>query len=651
MTTLVFQNWLLPGCLRTRNSLLVARCRGRSWRIVLMLLVSWWGTPTATSAQQRDALEPLGAGAVKFSGYFEQEMTKSLENWNMGVVPYAAFVDIFRHGRAYFAEGEMWGKAVRSGAMFYRYTHDPRLKEILSATVADLLTTRRENGSISASPVDSQPDGPGGDLWERTYVLLGLEQYYRWVDSDPRVLKAMIDEADCTLNQIGPAPKTSILDQGWSPNHIESSTILEPVMRLYRLTGYTRYLDFARYIVQEGGAKGYNIIRQAAENVPPYKMGGPYPKAYEMMSLFEGLTEYYRVTGDAYIRKAVLNLYHNIIAREITLIGNGGGDQPYHPAVYGEAWDNTAFEQTNPTIKRMMETCAGVTWLKLCGQVLRLTGDPSAVDMMERYIYNGLFGAMRPDGKGFSYVNLLNGVKTNPKGWGGTLDGVYVTCCNLNGPVGLAYLPYLAVMRSSDGPVINFYNAAMVTDVVHGKDSVRLDIRTDYPRSGNIRIHVDPDNPARFTVTLHIPSWSKKTVLRVNGHRLGVKPGTYRKIERTWAPGDVIALELDMRCRVIPSREGSREAAGRFEGVVRGPVVLARDENIDPHYAEPVRIRSRNGYTKAVEQHPTLPGTFLQFAIPTRKGDIQMVDYASVNSWSGKHIFSWLPVAGKDSLR
>ena len=623
----------------------------RHWKVVMTMLLSLWFAFGTVSAQQKDVFRPLGPGAVAFSGYFSREMANSLDHWNMDVVPYAAFADIFRHGRTYFAEGEMWGKAVRSGAMFYRYNHDPRLKAILSATVRDLLSTRRSNGSISASAVTAQPDGPGGDLWERTYVMLGLEQYYLWVEADSTVLQGLIDEADCTISQIGPAPKISILDQGWSPNHIESSTILEPMMKLYQITGYKRYLDFARYIVAEGGAKGYNIIRQAADDVPPYKIGGPYPKAYEMMSLFEGLTEYYRATGDAEVRKAIMNLYHNIIAKEITVIGNGGGDQPYHPAVYGEAWDNTALEQTNPDIQRMMETCAGVTWLKLCGQILRLTGDPSAVDMMEKYVYNGLFGAMRPDGKGFSYVNLLNGVKTNPKGWGGTLNGIYVTCCNLNGPVGLAYLPYLAVMQSADGPVINFYNEGIVRDLVQGKDSLRLDIHTDYPKSGQVVIKINPAKPAKFSVTLHIPSWSRETVLRVNGHRQKVSPGTYRKIERTWAPGDVITMDFDMRCRVIPSPEGSREGAGGFVAVLRGPVVLARDENIDSRYSEPVRIKTRNGYAKAAEQRPSLPGTYMQFAIPTDDGYIQMVDYASVNSWNGKHVFTWLPVAGKDSLR
>ncbi len=329
------------------------------------------------SAKVTDQFTPLKANSIHFTGYFEDYIQNSISHWNKGVVPYAGFVEKFRSGREFFAQGEMWGKAMRSGCMFYRYTQDPELKNILQASVNDLLSTKRENGSISCSPVSQQPDGPGGDLWERKYVLLGLDEYYMQVDKDPEVLKAMIDEADCMVDQIGPSPKVPITDQGWSPNHIESSTVLEPIMRLYNLTKDQKYLDFARYIVEVGGgAKGYQIIEDAYKNIVPEKIGGVYPKAYEMMSLFEGLVEYYRVTGNDHWKTAFENLYHNIITNEITLIGNGGGDQPYHPPVMGEAWDNTALEQTNPDMSRMMETCVGVTWLKFCSQILRLNGDP-----------------------------------------------------------------------------------------------------------------------------------------------------------------------------------------------------------------------------------------------------------------------------------
>ncbi|MBN2580804.1 MAG: glycoside hydrolase family 127 protein [Pirellulales bacterium] len=286
----------------------------------------------AASAAVEDQFTPLPPHAVRLGGWFEEVVTNSLEHWNKGVVPYAAFVQMFRTGRGSSAHGEMWGKAVRSGAMFYRYRQDPELKRILQQTVADLLTTRRENGSISCTEIANQPDSLGGDLWERKYVLLGLEAYYRFVEKDPAVLQAMIDEADSTIAQIGPPPKTRIVDQGWSPNHIESSTILEPMVRLYNMTGHRRYLDFAKYIVEEeGGAKGYNVIQEALDGKDPEQIGGPYPKAYEMMSLFEGLVEYYRVTGDPRWKQAVLNLYQKIRKLEITIVGNGDADLPPRP--------------------------------------------------------------------------------------------------------------------------------------------------------------------------------------------------------------------------------------------------------------------------------------------------------------------------------
>jgi DUF1680 family protein len=623
---------------------LVNRCLGSALHAALTI---------PSLANRMTALPP---NAIKLEGFLERYIQLSIRNWSKGIVPYEALVEFFRTGRPkidwdgrqveLFATGEMWGKAVRSAALFYRYTGDFELKAILKKTVADLLSTRRENGTISCAPVNKQPDGPGGDLWERTYVLLALDDYYEWVERDPEVLRAMTDEADATIRQVGPTPKTRIVDLGWSPNHIESSTILEPMMRLYKRTGSPRYLEFARYIVEtEGGAKHHDIFSEVLAGCDPVEVGGVYPKAYEMLSLFEGVVEYYRATGNERWLQAALVLFHKVIEQEITLIGNGGGDQPYHPNVMGEAWDNTALEQTNPNIKRMMETCTGVTWLKFCSQVLRLTSDPIAVDYIEQYAYNGLIGAMKPSGDGFSYVNLLNGVKTNPIGWGTTVEGVYVTCCNLNGPEGLAYLPLIAVMSDEQGPVVNLYNSGTATLTDGTAGGVSLTIETNYPLDGVVRISVAPAKPRRFVVKLRIPAWSLATTLKVNGETITAEPGSYARIERRWAVGDVIELALDMRCRVIRAKQGASPGSDRFRALMRGPVVLARDENIDSHFDQPVDILAADGFVAVKPVKPTKTSTTMQFEVPSRTGMIQMVDYASVNSWEGKKVQTWLPIA------
>ena len=623
---------MIPKSFRSAGSLAAAR---RIFFAGMSLLC----VVPAFSQKVHDAIRPLPAGAVRLDGFFENDIRNSIDHWNKGVVPYAAMVDFFRNGRSQFALGEMWGKAVRSGCMFYRYTADPELKEILSQTVKDLLSTVRPNGSISCVPPEKQPDGPGGDLWERKYVLLGLDRYYDLVEADPAVLRAMTDQADCIIEQVGEPPKVPITSLGWSPNHIESSTLLEPFMRLYNRTGEKRYLDFARYIVSTGGSEGY-------DNVPPHEMGGPYPKAYEMMSMFEGAVEYYRVTGDEYVRRSFMNLYDNIRRNEITIVGNGGGDQPYHPAVMGEGWDHTAVEQTNPDITRMMETCVGVTWMKFCSQILRLTGDPSAVDEIEKYIYNGLLGAMKPSGDGFSYVNLFNGEKVTNYGWGTTFGSLPVTCCNLNGPMGLAYIPFVAVMESDRGPVVNLYNAARAELSTPQGDSLSLRIETDFPLSDRVLVRVDPHAASLFTLSLRIPSWSERTVVKVNGKKVrSVEPGAYLSLERTWEPGDRVELAFDMRCRLLDAPRGSNRAGDSFQALVWGPIVLARDENIDPDYDEPVRVvAGKDRVVRVKRVAPTLASTRLEFEVPTDDGPIRMTDYASVNGWEGAHICTWLPV-------
>ncbi|OJV89726.1 MAG: hypothetical protein BGO34_00270 [Bacteroidia bacterium 44-10] len=598
-----------------------------------------------------DAFEPLPPGAVQLSGYLDEYIDLSMEQWNKGVIPYSKFVDFFRNGRPKFALGEMWGKSVRSGCMFYRYTHDPELKELMETTVKDLLTTQRENGSISCVEIDKQPEQ--SELWERKYVMLGLQEYYDWVEPDPAVLNALKKQADNIIEIVGHVPKTEIIDVGWSatnigyePCHIESSTLLEPFMRLYKMTGEQRYLDFATYIYEMGGTKHYNVFEMALNNVEPYKMAGHYPKAYEMTSLFEGLVEYYRMTENPAVRQTLLNYYKNIRTKEITIIGNGGCDQPYHPRVMGEAWGNTAIEQSNPHISRMMETCTGVTWMKFCSQILRLTGESSAMDEIEKYVYNGLIGAMKPTGDGFSYVNLLNGQKVNGKGWGWMFDSLHVTCCNLNGPMGLAYIPFVAVMNSSGGPVVNLYNAATVDMKSPKGRDLKLQIATNFPQSGNVVIHVQPSKKEKFNLKLRIPEWSDNTFIKINGEPVtNVSSGTYFDISRKWKSGDKIEIVFDMKCQIINAPKGSNPASHHFQAVKWGPIVLARDQNLDANFNQPVRVISdEKGIINIRKIEPTLPGTRLQFIIPTEDGDIYMTDYASVDGWKGSQICTWLPL-------
>ena len=597
-----------------------------------------------------DALTIPAPGSVTLNSYFANRIQLGVDH-HLTVLDYTKLVDYFRHPANPFAEGEFWGKTVRSVCLTYQYNHDPKLKAILDATVADLLSTQTPDGCISTHTYPKQPKG--GDLWERKYVLLGLLRYYE-IDPKPEVLSAMVRLADYTIGQIGPAPKTPIGDTGYAFQGIESSSILEPMMKLYQLTGYSRYLDFGHYIVEEaGGCKRANIFEELVQGTAPKDIasnGNPkqsIAKAYETMSCFEGLVEYYRATGNDQWRQAAANLQNGIRDREITIIGGGGGDQPYNLGLgRGEQWNDTAFEQTNPTMTKMMETCVTVTWMKFCLQILRLTGDSRVADQMELSLYNALAGAQKPTGNYYDYFQKLDGIRGGKPGYTHQVGTFTLSCCTANGPMGLALAPTMAVMESSAGAVVNFYcfdTARIKTPA--GAATLRLE--TDYPKTGQMRLHVEPPRAgSTFTLGLRIPEWSRQTTLKINGQPQDAPAGKYAQINRAWSPGDIVDLTLDMRGRLLPAPHGSNRGGDDFVALAHGPLILARDVRLGGDIDQPVAVKTDKNLR--VDTQPADPAPFAQITlkVPTEDGgSFPMIDYASAgNTWAAdSHYVTWMP--------
>ncbi|PTY02251.1 hypothetical protein DB346_09040 [Verrucomicrobia bacterium LW23] len=621
------------------------------------------------TAHPRDVLRGPRPGSVALQGWLHNRLQAGVDN-QLKKLEYPRMVDYFRNRPNPFASGEFWGKTMRSACVSYQYRPDPELLAILDASVDDLLSTQTPDGCISARTYDEQPKS--SDLWERKYVLLGLLHYYE-IAPRPEVLEAMIRMADYTLAQVGPAPKTPITETGWAFYGIESSSILEPMMRLHQLTGEARYLAFARYIVEEtGGCKRGNIFEAALQGVAPRMIGDngvpkeSIAKSYEMMSCFEGLADYYRVTGDERWKEAALTLYRNIRDQEITILGSGGGDQPYNlgPGT-GEQWNNLAAEQTNPDMTLMMETCVTVTWMKFCYHILRLTGDSTVADEIEKSIYNALAGAQKPTGDYYDYFQQLNGSRGGKVNFSTDIAGFELSCCTANGPMGMALIPFFAVMEGKRGPVVNLYAPGtwQGTTPLGGPLSLRLE--TDYPRSGAVLIEVMTNPPAfeaaekeSFAIALRIPAWSRTIRLAINGVDVSQRccPGSYAVLDMAWHPGDRIELTLDMTCRLVPSPGGVKSPAGQYQALLRGPLALARDRRLggDGDIHAPVRIKSHPDGTVELLAMETLtsitPAVYdfaqVAFLVATEHGFcFPVIDYASAgNTWDESSAFvTWIP--------
>jgi hypothetical protein len=98
---------------------------------------------------------------------------------------------------------------------------------------------------------------------------------------------------------------------------------------------------------------------------------------------------------------------------------------------------------------------------------------------------------------------------------------------------------------------------------------VRFTEDTTYPFEETVRLAYDGPAGTAFPLRLRIPTWAEGATVAVNGAALPAPvPGTMLTVERSWQPGDRVALTLPMPPRV--SRWHDQAA-----GIERGPLVFA----------------------------------------------------------------------------
>lgn len=533
-------------------------------------------------------------------------------------------------------QSEFWGKWMLGAVLSYRYNQDPILLDSIQKGVKDLLGSQLPNGYIGNYSEEAQLQQ--WDVWGRKYSMLGLLSYFD-LTGDKEVLKACRRIADHLMTQVGPG-KTNIISTG-NYMGMASSSILEPMIFLYRRTGDNRYLDFAKYIVAQWETpEGPQLISKAEAQIPVAERF-PHPqvlqktwfgthngqKAYEMMSCYEGLLELYKLTNDPQYLSAVEKTVQNIIDTEMNIAGSGSAFECWF---YGKA------QQTRPTY-HTMETCVTMTWMKLCQTLLTLTGNPIYADQMEITTYNALLASMKDDGTQIAKYSPLEGQR-HP---GEEQCGMHINCCNANGPRAFALLPQFAVMQSADNNeiYINLYSDFTATIPLTVKKEVVIKQECNYPADGRVQLQVDTDKPETFTVALRIPSWSKHNAVAINGESLEeVTPGTYYKVSRKWKKGDVITLDIDVRGRVV-KQDG-------YAAIIKGPVVLARDTRFGDGFIDnSSQIVNHDNYIELTPSQHKPEGIWMSFTAPLILGtdlegearnpkQIHFCDFASAgNSW------------------
>ncbi len=613
----------------------------KAYKLCILLILSICFAKPVKSQVVTDQLQTIPQNQLKLDGFVGEKTDLIIEH-RVKAQDYDYLVEPFRHKtETRMWQSEFWGKWMLGAVASWEYTHDPELMEMMDQAVINLLETQLPDGYIGNYPPEYQLTN--WDIWGRKYSMLGLLRYHD-ISGNKKALKAARKLADYTMTQLGPG-KTNIIETG-NYHGMASSSILEPVILLYNKTQKEKYLEFAKYIVQQWETPdGPQLINKAIEEVDvasrfphPERWFSPEngQKAYEMMSCYDGLLELYRVTGEPDYLKAVEMTVENILEEEINIAGSGTSF---------ECWYHGKGKQTLPTF-HIMETCVMTTWLKLNLSLLRLTGKSGYADNIELTYYNALLASTKHDGSEIAMYSPLLG----HRGPGEKQCNMDINCCSANGPRGYSMMPRFAMMTDPDGIYLNLYNESTTTATLTGNNEVLLEQNTEYPVLGLVSINIDPVKEETFTIALRIPNWSEQTSIKVNGENIdGIDPGTYKRITRTWRKGDKIELQLDLRGRLV--RQDNHVA------IVRGPIVLARDSRFgDGHVDEAARIQNEDGYVDLRISGEKPAGVWMAFTAPLKLGtgtkatlnppaQIHFCDFCSAgNTWDRSTRYRvWLP--------
>ncbi|HEY4060733.1 MAG TPA: beta-L-arabinofuranosidase domain-containing protein [Puia sp.] len=463
--------------------------------------------------------------------------------------------------------GEHVGKFLFAAVNTYRYTHDPRLKALMDDIERKYIATQLPDGYLGTYlPKDYWSEW---DVWVHKYAIIGLLSYYS-LTGDHAALEAARKAGDLICRTFGNAPGQLDLNKSGYHNGLASGSILGPMVDLYRYTGDPKYLAFAKYIFADWETEtGPKIISGLEQYGKVTKVGNA--KAYEMLSCFLGVLEFYKLTGEARYLKAMQTAWQDISKNRLYITGTTSSHEHFQDdQVLPAAIDD-----------KMGEGCVTVTWIQFNDLLLGITGEPKYATEIERSVYNHLFAAENPENGCVSYYTPLQGAKPQL---------CKLTCCLSSVPRAISMIPDMVWGRIGKEFSILLYEPGEVTDSIvtaNGKKiSLHVVSSTDFPATGNLDYKIHPSTPARFAVNFRVPDWAANYTVTINGIKQPAPAGPLLKIERIWKTSDRITVHFDMPLRKIA---GGTSYPG-YIAFKRGPQILAVDSVLDPEYKELLQV-------------------------------------------------------------
>ncbi|TGP87490.1 MULTISPECIES: glycoside hydrolase family 127 protein [unclassified Mesorhizobium] len=468
------------------------------------------------------------------------------------------------------------GKTIETAAYSLYRRKNPELEKKIDAVIDMYGRLQQEDGYLSSWYQRIQP----GKRWTNLrdchelycagHLIEGAVAYYQ-ATGKRKLLDIMCRYADHIASVLGPEP-------GKKKGYCGHEEIELALVKLARVTGERKYMELAKYFIDQRGlephyfdeearARGadpkayhFKTYEYSQSHIPVREQDKVVGHAVRAMYLYSGMADIATEYGDDTLRLALDRLWDDLTTKNLYITGGLG------PSAHNEGFTSD-YDLPNETA--YAETCASVGLVFWASRMLGMGPNARYADMMERALYNGSISGLSLDGSLFFYENPLESRgKHNRWKWH------RCPCCPPNIGRMVASIGSYFYSLSDDALAVHLYGDSTARFDIAGVP-VTLTQASRYPWDGSVEITVEPQAAVEFTLHLRVPGWSSAARLEINGETIDLEDVTsdgYAAIRRSWKKGDRVRLDLEMPIERLYANPEVRQDAGRV-ALSRGPLI------------------------------------------------------------------------------
>jgi uncharacterized protein len=482
-------------------------------------------------------------------------------------------------------------KWLEAASAYLQNYKDPKLETLVDGTIELLANAQQSDGYLNSHILTWRPRHRFKNLRDLHELycaghLIEAAVAHNQATGKQSLLNIAIRFADYLTTVFGPGP-------GQIPGYCGHPEIELALIRLYRLTHQTKYLELCRFFVDERGRKPHYYDREAVERLDSMPFRPTHPVSpYAYMQAHLPVREQREVVGHAvramYLYSAIADLAYESSDEELATVSKTLWEDLYRTKLYvtggiGSDAENEGFTKNYdlPNVNSYAETCAAIAYFQWAHRMVHLDLNSQYTDMMERTVYNAVLSGLGIDGKTFFYHNpLASDGSQHRVAW-----PWWCPCCPANlARLVLSIAGYLYSSRS-DAIAIHHYICSEARFTINGQET-RLVANSDFPHEGNASIRLANVPSGSLAIYLRVPGWAAGYHFAVNGSEVSPElVSGYAVISRAWNSGDELTVQFEMPFQRHFSNFEIAANRGRT-AFSRGPMIYCAEETDNGHHLD-----------------------------------------------------------------